>query len=784
MTIIDGQADRFVGRRMPRIHDERLLRGDGHYIDDIDETGVLHAAIVRSPEAHGRITRFDAAEARAHEAAVLVLGPEEIREVADSLPLTWQIPGQHLGSLALAIDTVRYVGQPIGIVVARSRALAEDVAELVEVDIEPLPVVVALDDALAADAPLLYPEHGSNVVGEIHFGAPLETLETAFAESAHVVEREFTVQRINPSPMEPRGVVADWIPSIGQLTVHASSQAPHLVRQELSAALRLRADQIRVVVPDVGGAFGGKTTMLADEAMACLAAKVLGKRVKWIEDRTENLTACYQGRGQRARCRLGLDAEGRFTALAVHILGDVGALLNTASSGPFQVAALTVEGPYKFGAAGASVTAVFTNAVPTGAYRGYGMQESAWIRERIVEEAARELGRDATELRLLNMIGPDEMPFSTHTTLAYDSGDYPAALRRAAAIGLQRRRPSTARVRRGIAVTANVEVTGFAPSALLQALQIQWSGYESGTVRVNDDGSVTVFSGVTPMGQGIETTLAQIVADELGVPMNQVSVQLGDTHTAPFSNFSSQASRSLPLAGAALIAAGTQMRDRMHGLAASALGVAVEDVKQDGLVFGARTAGTEVTWQQVAHLGWMGWGRPDAERILLEETVSFDPPGIAYAYSAHGAAVAVDLDTGKVAVEDYWTVNDSGVLVNPLIADGQIVGGIAQGLGIALLEEAAYDPETGQPVATTYLDYVMPVSEDMPNVTIEHMETPSPHVTGGFKGVGESGIQPPAATIGNAIANAVPEIAAGLVATPMSPSRIWTLLAAAELTAG
>jgi aerobic carbon-monoxide dehydrogenase large subunit len=303
-------------------------------------------------------------------------------------------------------------------------------------------------------------------------------------------------------------------------------------------------------------------------------------------------------------------------------------------------------------------------------------------------------------------------------------------------------------------------------------------------VRVNEDGTVTVFSGVTPMGQGIETALAQVVADELGVPMEHLCVQLGDTHTAPYSNFSSQASRSLPLAGAALITAGGRMRERMLGLAARALGVDTEDVKQDGLVFRAGTSGAEIAWRDVAHRGWMGWGRGDTDRVLLEETVSFDPPGIAYAYSAHGAAVAVDLDTGKVAVEDYWTVNDSGVLVNPLIADGQIIGAIAQGLGIALLEEAVYDSDTGQPVASTYLDYVLPVSEDIPDITIEHEETPSPIVTGGFKGVGESGIQPPAATIGNAIANAVPEIAAGLVSTPMSPSRVWTLLQAVGLETG
>lgn len=269
---------------------------------------------------------------------------------------------------------------------------------------------------------------------------------------------------------------------------------------------------------------------------------------------------------------------------------------------------MTVEGPYRFGAAGATVTGVFTNAVPTGAYRGYGMQESAWIRERIVDEAARELGRDANELRLLNMIAPEQMPFTTNTMLTCDSGDYPAALRRAVEIGETKRRPSSGRIRRGIAVTANVEITGFAPSALLEMFQIHWSGYETGMIRVNEDGTVTVFSGVTPMGQGIETALAQIVADELAMPLEKISVQLGDTHTAPYSNFSSQASRSLPLAGAALITAGGRMRERMIGLAARTLGVGVEDVKQDGMLFRTGTTGAEVGWREVAHRGWMGWG--------------------------------------------------------------------------------------------------------------------------------------------------------------------------------
>jgi carbon-monoxide dehydrogenase large subunit len=378
------------------------------------------------------------------------------------------------------------------------------------------------------------------------------------------------------------------------------------------------------------------------------------------------------------------------------------------------------------------------------------------------------------------MIGPDEMPFTTRTQLTYDSGDYRATFDRAVELAESARRESSDRVRRGVGVAAMVEVTGFAPSFLLEVFQIQWSGWEAGKIRVNSDGSVTVFSGVTPMGQGIETTLAQVVADHLGVPMEWIAVQLGDTSTAPFSNFSSQASRSLTLAGAALIQAGGRMRERMNLLAANNLGVAVEDVELVGDVF--RAGEQTIPWREVAHRGWLGWGRGDSDAIQLEEIVEFDPPAVAFAYAAHAAAVAVDVDTGKVEVEDYFAIHDSGVLVNPLIADGQVVGGIAQGLGIALLEEAVYDPATAQPLSVTYLDYAVPLSEDVPDITVEHQTTPSPANPGGFKGVGEGGTIPPAAAVGNAVAAAVPEIADLLVATPLAPSRVWTALDERGLT--
>ena len=769
-----------MGKSVPIRHHARLLRGDGRYVDDIDQTGMFHAAIIRSPHAHARVTRFDARAAYDAGEAILVLGPDELERITSPLPVTWKISGQRLDDVAVVSRTARFVGQPLGIVVARSRAEAEDALERVEIEYEVLAPVIGVEAAVAPGAPLLYPEFETNVCGETTFGDTPENLDKALTDAPHMIERTLDIQRVAYNSMEPRGLIADWIPGVERLEVHSSTQVPHLVREEIAALLSVRMDQVRVVAPDVGGAFGGKTSLNIDEAMVCAASKVLGHKVKWIEDRTEALTASYQGRGQRARARLGVDENGRFLAFSVELLGDLGAFATTAGTGPFQVSGLTIEGPYRFEHAGSQVKCVFTNCVPTGAYRGYGMQESAWIRERMIEEAAREIGMDPVELRRRNLLTPKEMPYTTNTMLTYDSGDYRGAFDRAVALVHDAPRSTEGRIRRGFAITANTEVTGFAPTALLELFDIHWAGWEAARIRVNPDGTVTVFAGVTSMGQGIETTLAQIAADHLNVPLDLIHVELGDTATATYSNFSSQASRSLTLAGAALIKASDKLRGRILALAGAALGTDPRAVEQDGLVF--RAGANQITWREVAHRGWMGWGRDDPDHIQLEETADFDPPGITFSFAAQAANVSVDLDLGKVRVEDYWSVNDSGVLVNPMIAEGQIVGGVVQGLGIALLEEALYDPASGQPRNLTYLDYAVPLADDVPDVKVEHMSTPSPLIPGGFKGLGEGGIMPPAATVGNALANAVPEIAQQVVATPLTPGRVWTLLDTVDLT--
>ncbi|MBN9747990.1 carbon monoxide dehydrogenase [Amycolatopsis sp. A1MSW2902] len=771
-----------IGARMARVQDDRLLAGDGHYVDDLDETGVLHAALVRSPIAMGELTRFDATEARAVDGVVLVLGPDEIAPLVDEVPLSWLLYGQQIPGWQVVGTTVRFVGQPLGVVLAASRAAAEDAAELVEMDFEEKPAVVGIAGARAADATLLYPETGSNQIGSFHFGTAVEELEEVFANAAHVVERDLVVPRISHSPMEPRGLVAEYTKATGELLVVSSTQVPHLVRQELAQALRLRQDQVRVVAPDVGGSFGQKASLAPDEAMVCLAAKLLGRKVKWIEDRTEALVAAYQGRGTFSRSRLALDADGRFLAIHADLHGDAGAFCSsgTGGTGPFQVAALMIEGPYRYDKAGATVTGWYTNATPTAAFRGYGMQEGTWIRERLVDEAARVLGIDPITLRHRNMLPSDALPHLTHTGVPFDNGDYPDVLARAAAIAEQKRKPSTDRVRRGIGLASMVEITAFAPSALLEMFHIHWSGYETSTIRVNEDGTVTVFSGVTNVGQGIDTALTQVAAERLGVPCDWIRVRLGDTAVTPYSNIGSQASRALALAGGALWNAADKLAHRMRALAAGYLDAAPEQVRLDGDTFRAE-GGASMPWREVAHRGWLGWGRGEATAIRLEETVEFDPASITFGYATHGAQVAVDLDTGQTKVEDYWIVHDSGVIVNPAVAEGQMLGGFAMGLGSALHEQVTYDPN-GQPTATTYLDYLVPLSEDVPDVVLEHVETPSGLIPGGFKGLGESGTIPPPAAIGNAVAAAVPEIAERITTTPLHPSRVWSWLDDAKLT--
>ncbi|MEV7012910.1 xanthine dehydrogenase family protein molybdopterin-binding subunit [Streptosporangium sp. NPDC051022] len=758
----DGRP--YVGARTPRREDSRLLAGRGRFVGDVSLPGMVHAVVVRSPVAHARVKRCETVAVRAAPGVLDVVTADEAAGVR--LPCVALAPGQPSPSYPVLEETVRYAGQPLAVVVALTAEAAVDAAGLLDVAFDELPAVVGADNALLDGAPLLYPEWGTNLVTDFVLGDA--DCEETIAGAEHVVEMTFRIGRAAPNPMEPRGIVASW--DGGLLTIWASTQAPHHVRDHAAQALGLAQHRIRVIGCDVGGGFGAKEHLYPDETLVCLAAIRSGRPVRWIEPRADHLAATLSARDAVHRGRLAFDADGRFLALHCDILGDLGAHPSNVGISPIAVTATTLPGPYRFERAGARVRAAVTTTTPTGSYRGFGQPEATWTRERLVDEAARRLGLDPVEIRLRNMIRPEELPCATRTWQSYDSGDYPGALR--ALRDLVRLRPSHDGRRRGVGFSCHVESTGMGPSEQMKAAGIQAGGFESSVVRMEPDASVVVHAGVAGIGQGIETALAQLAADRVGVPIDRVQVVLGDTAATPYSPVGSIASRSLTVGGAALIQAAARLRDRIVAIAAHQLEVAPEDLEADG--DSVRVKGDPAarrTLEEIAASAWRGWDLPEGMTPGLEERATHDPAAYTYAYGAHAAAVAVDVETGAVEVEGYWVVGDSGVLVNPAIVEGQIRGAVAQGIGMALTEEVVHSPD-GQPLA----EYLPPTTREVPPIEVVMLQTPSPVTPGGMKGAGEAGAIGPPAAIGNAIAAALPEIAARLTATPMTPETVWSLL--------
>lgn len=752
----------YVGARTPRREDARLLTGKGRYVGNVRLPGTAHAVVVRSPVAHGRLLGCDAKAAWAVEGVLDVIFPADASGLL--LPCVSLAPGQRVLSYRALDDTIRYVGQPVAVVVAETPAAAHDAAGLLDLELDQLPAAIRPERALEADAPLLYPDWGTNLLTDFPLGdADCEE----FVEGAeHVVEMTFRMGRVSPHPLEPRGVVASYADD--ELTVHISSQAPHHVREHLADAFGLTHDRVRVITRDAGGGFGGKEHVYPDEALVCLAAMRLRRPVSWTESPGDRLSATLPARAAVHRARLALDGSGRFVALHADLLGDLGAHPSNVGISPFAVSATMLPGPYRFERVGVRVRGVVTNATPTGSYRGFGQPECTWTRERLIDEAARRLGLDPVELRLRNMLEPGELPYTNRVYQPYDSGDYPRALRTLRDLVTPVTGVDDGRLR-GIGYSCHVETTGMGPSMELKATGIQAGGYETAVLRMEQDASVVVASGVVAIGQGIETALAQLAADRVGVPIERVRVVLGDTAATPYSSIGSIASRSLAIGGGALVRAAARLREKLVAIAAHRLEVAPGDLEiADEAVRVKGDPRASVPLRELAASAWRAWDLPEGVTPGLEERVSYDPSAYTFAYGAHAAAVAVDPETGAVEVERYWVVNDSGTLVNPALVEDQIRGGVAQSVGMALTEEIVYT-EDGQPLA----DYCLPTAREVPDIEIVLLETPSPLTPGGMKGVGEAGTISPPAAIGNAVAAAMPEIAERVTHLPLTPEVVW-----------
>jgi carbon-monoxide dehydrogenase large subunit len=763
----------YVGQPVRRSEDRRLLTGRGRFVADIAPPGTLPMAVVRSPHAHARVLGVSLEAARSLSGAAAAAAARDLGPAGAMIPLTFGHPGlvRELNGHPLAAEVVRYVGEPVAAVVASCRAVAEDAAELVRVDYRPLPAAADLESAAAPGAPLVHPEADGNVAGTMRqvVGDPA----SAFAAAPHRVKLTLRIDRGSGQPMETRGVLAVPEPG-GGLTVWATTQAPHRFRGFLSRLLALPEDRLRVVVPDVGGAFGLKGNFYPEDLLVPWFALRLGRPVTWIEDRRENFLATTQERLQVHRVEAAVDDGGRVLALRDEFLHDMGAYAPYGLTLP-QNAMNHSVGPYAIRHLDLRFTAVYTHRVPTAAYRGAGRPEGAYVAERVMDAVADELGIDRVEVRERNLIRPGQHPFDTGLAasgrgpIIYESGDYPRCLREAVeALDYAGVRRQQARLRAegrhlGVAVVNYVEATGTLP-------------YEGATVRVDAAGNVVVATGAAPQGQGHQTVLAQICADRLGVPIERVSVRTGDTAAIPF-GIGTFGSRTAIMAGNATAAAAGQVRSKALRVAARLLEAADEDLEWLGDGVGVRGAP-----QRRASLAQLAQAAARAavgdEPPGLEATAYWQASQASFASGSHAAVVEVDPATGEVRLLRYVVVHDVGRAINPLLVDGQVHGGVAQGLGGALYERLACDPQ-GQPLTATFMDYLLPTAMEVPRLEVHEVVGEAPLNPLGVKGAGEGGAIPVYALVAAAVEDALKPSGIRVTDLPLTPDELWRRLAAA-----
>ncbi|HYW91649.1 MAG TPA: xanthine dehydrogenase family protein molybdopterin-binding subunit [Gammaproteobacteria bacterium] len=783
-----------IGASVKRLEDNRFLTGGGHYTDDISLPGQTWAFFVRSPHAHARIRSIDTSAARKAPGVVAVFtGDDMAADQIGGLPCGWQVTDKHGEPMKepahppLAQGKVRYVGDHVAVVIAENAWQARDAAELVEVDYEMLPAVVSVDDAAKAGAPRVHDDLDDNICYVWEIGQQDET-DAAFGRADHVTTLDLVNNRLIPNAIEPRAALASYSVADSAYTLYTTSQNPHVIRLLMSAfVLNVPEHKVRVVSPDVGGGFGSKIFHYAEEAVLSWATRKVGRPVKWTADRAESFLCDAHGRDHVTRAELALDKQGRFLGMRVATKANMGAYLSTfAPSIPSILYGTLLAGQYATPAIHCEVTAVFSNTAPVDAYRGAGRPEATYVVERLVSAAARELGMDQAEIRRRNFISKDAFPYDTPVGLSYDTGDYEAtldaAMQQARVDGFEeRRQQALARGRyRGLGYSTYIEACGLAPSAMAGALGARAGLYESGEIRFHPTGSVTVFTGSHSHGQGHETTFAQVVSERLGIPIENVEVVHGDTDRIPF-GMGTYGSRSIAVGGSALMKALDKVIEKGRKIAAHQLEAAVDDIEyQDGVY---RVSGTDkqMAMAEVAFSAYVPHNYPlETLEPGLDESAFYDPTNFTYPAGSHICEVEVDPETGRVQVVNFVAVDDFGNVINPMIVEGQVHGGLAQGIGQALLENCQYDPESGQLVTGSYMDYTMPRADDLPTFEVDTRCTPCTSNPLGVKGCGEAGaIGAPPAVI-NAILDALAPLGVTRLDMPATPARVWHAIRSAS----
>ena len=771
-----------VGRARLRKEDARLLTGRTQWTENLTLPGMLHLAILRSPVAHARITRLDVSPALQQPNVVTAFAGADVAETQGSLPCAWPVTEDmvHPDHPPLAVTEVRHVGEAVAVVVARDRSSALDALETIEVEYEPLPVVLDMEAAVAAGAPLVHADAGTNAAYTWVFDSADAGTGSSVADApaAITIRRRYVQQRLIPSFMEPRSVVVD--PTGGQVTVWSATQIPHILRVMLALITGTPEHDIRVVAPDVGGGFGGKLQVTAEELIAFMAAKRVGRPVKYTESRSETMLSAHHGRDVIQDITLTATADGTLTGISVKLLANMGAYLGLVAPGVPLLGAFMYNAIYKVPAYRFECTGVFTNTTITDAYRGAGRPEATYAIERAMDELAAELGVDPLEIRRRNWIQHHEFPYSTAAGMEYDSGNYEAATDRATElIGYDElraeqaaRREAKDRVQLGIGVSTYTEMCGLAPSRILGALRYAAGGWESAGVRMLPTGKVEVVTGTSPHGQGHLTAWSQIVADRLGVPFDDVTVLHGDTRVS-HKGLDTYGSRSLAVGGIALVQACDKVVEKARPIAAHLLECAPEDLEFTGGAFRVRgTPDAAKTLADCAFAVFAAHSLPDGVEPSLDADSTFDPPNFSFPHGTHLCAAEVDTETGEVRLRRYVAVDDVGRVVNPLIVEGQVHGGVAQGIAQALFEEAVYDAD-GNLLTGSFVDYTLPTAADLPTFETDRTETPATSNPLGVKGVGEAGTIASTPAVVNAIVDALRPRGVTDIRMPCTPERVW-----------